>query len=257
MVSASGGSLGGPAVVPVMRRRRLLAGAATLVAAPVAGCVSVDASLDHRAPVTETITADVAAVAVQTTVGDVTVRAADHEDVVIEGTKLAARASDLDGVELVTALDGDRLDVMVDRDDLGNRFFGLRTRPDPDIDLELAVPRGVAVTEVDTAIGAVDLEATDGPTTVDTSTGDIAATAIRGGMTARATTGSVALESIAGPVTAETSAGDVTVVEIAGDVAIESTAGDVDARSIDGDLHVDTAVGSIEYDSVTGAVVIR
>lgn len=213
-------------MTPTASRRSILAGIAVGSVAGTAGCLSD--GRDAEESVTERRSAaDLSAVAVSTAIGDVAVRSTPRDQIVVDGRKAAVSPDDLETIELETATDGDCLELAVERDE-SRTLFGLR--PDPVLDLAVAVPDRLAVRDVDTRAGAV------------------AVNDVRGDLTAASETGDVRVADVDGTVSAATDAGSVEVVDPTSIDRLETDSGDITAilPGIDGDATIETSSGAVE-----------
>ncbi len=232
-------------------RRSVLAGAAGGVLCGVAGCLS--RSRDVEQTVTKTHTTDeLRAVTVSTTLGDVDVRATPTDAIDIEGQKAAVSRDDLESVGLSTTAADGVLDISVDRDD-ARTVFGLR--PDPVLDLSVAVPDRLEVRRIESKAGDLDVNDVVGNLQVTSETGAVSATAVEGIVSAATETGDLAVEdptSIDRLVT-DTGDVDVSLSGIDDDATIESSTGSIDLRvpdKLDLTLEITTETGEIEVTDV-------
>ncbi len=97
------------------------------------------------------------------------------------------------------------------------------------VDLELAVPTGVAVG-------------------VELAKGDIRASALQGPLAVDAARADVLVETVSGAVEVGTARGDVRVREVTGDVEIDVKHGDVTIRKVSGSVTAETVHGSIDVE---------
>ncbi|WP_436346862.1 DUF4097 family beta strand repeat-containing protein [Natronorubrum sp. FCH18a] len=232
-------------------RRSVLVGAAGGALCGVAGCLS--SSRDVEETVTKThATDELRAVTVSTTVSDVDVHATPTDAVDIEGQKAAVSRDDLESVGLSTATDGGILDVSVDRDD-SHTVFGIR--PDPVLDLSVAVPDRLEVRRIESQAGDIGVENVQGGLQLRTETGSVDATAVDGTVTAATETGAVVVDDPESIDRLVTDTGDVTasLPGLDGDAAIETSTGSVDLRvpdDLDLTLEITTETGEITVTDV-------
>ena len=213
-------------MTPTASRRSILAGIAVGTVAGWAGCLADGRDVEES--VTERRSAaDLSAVAVSTTIGDVAVRSTPRDEVVVDGRKAAVSPDDLETIGLETATEGDCLEVAVERDE-SRTLFGLR--PDPVLDLSVVVSDRLAVR------------------TVDTRTGDVDVSDVRGDLTAVTETGDVRVEAVDGTVSATTDAGAIELVDPASIERLETDSGDITAAlpGLEGDATVETSSGAVE-----------
>lgn len=179
--------------------------------------------------------------AVRNVNGPVSITGTDREDVEVRYTKRGPSRSALDRVSVETSVDdADGLRIAVDDPDSG------RTA----VDLEIAVPRRLALKAIRTANGAIDVRGTAGDAALETKNGRIAVADHEGYVDARTNNGAIDLTDVSGIDHVETTNGNVRadVRSIRTDAAIETTAGGIDVRigSIDADVVIETNVGSID-----------
>lgn len=232
-------------------RRAVVSVGVTAALAGVAGCLS--RSRDVERTVTERhATGVLRAVDVSTTIGDVEVVRSDADELAVEGQKAALSEDDLETIDLTTRSDGGVLELSVERDE-SRTLFGLR--PDPAVDLSIAVPEPVAVRRITTATG--DVGATDvmGDLTATTDTGDVSLDGIDGAVSTSTTSGAVEVADPESIDRLESETGDVTAAlpGIDGDATIETGSGDVDLRvpdRLDMTLEITTETGNITVSDV-------
>lgn len=220
----------------------------------LAGCIGTGTALEYTEPFEIYIDDTVTALAVETTVGSITIEGDDREDIAVEGEKLAAREADLGRVSLDQSVADGTLTLSADTDDIDNTFLGVQTRPTPDISLTVTVPRSMSISSVETNTGDVDIRRVDGPMTVTSTTGAVTLSSIVGDLEVEVTTGQVDLEDIDGAVDVEATTGSVQVSSVDDSVAVETTTGAIKVDGVAGDLIAETTVGSIEHTDVDGTV---
>ncbi|NHN41487.1 DUF4097 family beta strand repeat protein [Halorubellus sp. JP-L1] len=209
----------------MLSRRRLLAGTGTALAAALAGCSGLTPFVGKRQESSRSVGVEgVSALSAVVDVGDVSVRSADRDDVRVDVVKQSSSVNaDLSKLEF-------RVERPSDRVRLRGEWTGdSGLSGQPSLDLDVVVPRSLAVTRVRTDVGDVDVED------------------VRGDVRARTSTGDVTLRSVSGTARAETSTGDVVVGDVDGFDGAESSTGDVDVEipSIDGDTTVETSTGDV------------
>lgn len=218
-----------------MRRRHLLTSAAGIGLISLAGCISIGQARDESAYVSEEYQAtDIGEIHVETVMGDITITPGDGQNIDIEGRKAAATTSDLDSVELDVEVDGDTMLLEVEAEDIDSTLFGIQTRPDPKMDLDIKLPAGISVSSIETVTGSVSITDLVGETTIEVITGDTTVTDHDGHVDVDSTTGAVL------------------ITEVDGDVTARTTTGDIEVRDVDGDLTVETTTGTVTTDSITG-----
>lgn len=238
-------------MTPTTSRRSILAGIAVGTVAGVAGCLADGRDVEE--PVTERRSAtDLSAVTVSTAIGDVDVRSTSRDEVVVDGRKAAVSPDDLETIGLETVADGDCLEVAVQRDD-SRTLFGLR--PVPVLDLSVVVPDRLAVRDVDTRTGEIDVSDVRGDLTAVTETGDVRIEAVDGTVSATTDAGTIELVDPASIERLETDSGDITATlpDIERDATIETASGDVELRlpdRLDLTLDITTDSGEIAVSGV-------
>lgn len=173
--------------------------------------------------------------------GAVSIEGTDRDDVEVRWTKRGPSESALERVSIeATVDDGEELLIAVDD-------------PDPDrtaVDLDIAVPRRLALKTVTSANGTIDVRGTAGDAELETKNGRITVADHEGYVDARTKNGAVNTTDVTGIDRVEATNGKVTadVRSIRTDAAIETTAGEIDVRigSIDADVVLKTNVGSID-----------
>lgn len=229
-----------------MQRRALLAGAATGVAAALAGCTgdlfgdSVQESRERRFDLP-----DGAPVSVTNENGDVDVETHESEEISVDALVTVPSESRFEDVSVEASDEHGGLTVDVDVDGSTSRVS---------VDLDVRVPDGTAVTEV------------------QTRNGDVAVRDVASVDTAESANGDVTVRD-AGPVSsASTQNGDVGVdvpAPLPGDVGLRTENGDVDAavspdanatvdaRTVNGDVDVhelDLRDADVTESRVTGVL---
>ncbi|MFC7095934.1 DUF4097 family beta strand repeat-containing protein [Halobaculum marinum] len=234
-----------------LTRRRVLAGGATALLASIAGCSGATPFVGKRTERTETVALDGAErLAVQTDLGDVTIRTADREDIDVHIVKQASSVTaDITDLAFRVERSGDELlfrsEFTGDTELLGGR---------PSMSLDVTVPEALPVSSVQSQVGDLDVEDVVGDLDAETNTGDVRVRRVAGAVRATASTGDVVVdrpEALAG---ATTSTGHVTVdvPAIDDDTRVESETGDVAAavgRDVDAVLRARTSTGDV---SVSG-----
>ena len=139
-------------------RRGLLAGGAVAALSALAGCTSTTPLVGQRIEETETVGTDEAdSLAVETSTGSVTVRTADRDDVQVDIIKQSsAVTADVTDLHLRTERRGSWLRLYLEWTGEESLFGGR-----PSMNLDITVPASLAVTNVETATGSVDIDGTD------------------------------------------------------------------------------------------------
>ena len=101
------------------------------------------------------------------------------------------------------------------------------------VDITVNVPRELALAEIETRGGSVEVAG------------------IAGRVEAQTAGGSIHINDIGGRVTAETSGGSIDVGNVGGDVKLETAGGGITIRSVAGKVRAETAGGGIELGSAT------
>lgn len=229
----------------------MVASGAVVGVCGLAGCLSGDRDVERT--VTETYTADeLTAIAVETTIGDVAVETASDGGIDIEGQKAAISRDDLEMVGLEATVDDGVLELSVDHDE-SRSLFGLR--PDPVLDLSVAVPEELSVERVESGSGAVDATDVVGDLTVITETGDVTLAAVDGTVSVASETGAITVSDPASIDRLTNESGDVTasIPGLDGDATIETTTGAVELRlpdRLDLTLDLTTDTGEITVSDV-------
>ncbi|QLH76145.1 DUF4097 family beta strand repeat protein [Halosimplex rubrum] len=208
------------------RRRVLRAGAGLAGVVGLAGCVlstepyteSVERSFDPG---------DAEELAVRTDSGDVTLSAEDGDAVTGTVRKVSRAGEDaLDEVTVEGSVDDGRLTVAPQRPDSNTNVT---------VDLDLAVPEGLAVVEASSGNGDIEADGVAGDGTYSSTNGDVDVTGVDGFVTVASTNGDLAATDVGGLDGAETTNGDVTVdvAAMRGDATCRSRNGDVTAAVAD------------------------
>lgn len=232
---------------PTTTRRRLLAGGAVAALTSLAGCSGLTPFVGKREEEIRTVPIeDANALTVTADLGDVTVRATDRNDV---RARLVKQASS------VTA-DISKLRFRVKRAGSELRLRSEWTGGDsllggtPSMDVELDVPRSLAVPRAETAVGDVTVTDVAGDTAAQSRTGDVRVERVDGAVMASSRTGDVHVRDPSVLGGANTRTGDVVVdiPAIDGETRITSRTGDVEAAlstDLDADLTAQSEVGDV------------
>lgn len=207
-----------------MRRRTLLAGTGTALAAGSAGCLSlftttVEESFEERFEVS-----DETVLTVSNRNGEVTVEGTDDDQLTVAGEKQAGSDEALADID-VNIREGEQFVVEVDFS-AGSEFERRR------VDLTIDVPGGVTVDRVETANGEVTVEGVGGDVRATTSNGNVEVNGVDGYVDCETSNGDVDVRDTAGLAGAATSNGEVDVDLLAmdDDVTCRSSNGSVVVR---------------------------
>jgi hypothetical protein len=234
-----------------LTRRRALAGGATALLASLAGCSAATPFVGKRTERTETVSVgDAERLSVRVAVGDVTLRAADRDDLDVRVVKQSsAVTADLSELAFLAERDGG--DLVLRSEWRGDeRLLGGR----PSMDLDVALPRSFPVDRVEAAVGDVTLDGVAGDVDAESETGDVRARRVAGSVRAVTSTGDVVVDAPERLRDVRTETGDVAVdvPALDGDTAVRAETGDVEAAlapDLDADLRARTDTGDV---SVTG-----
>lgn len=239
-------------MVGMTSRRSVLAGAGAALSAALAGCSGLTPFVGKRQESTERVPVDDAsALAVAVDVGDVTVRAADREDVHVDVVKQSSSVNaDLSKLEFRVERPDDRLRLRGEWTGSG----GLSGKPS--MDLDVTVPSSLAVAATETQVGDVDVEGVTGDVSAASSTGDVTLRSVAGTASAATSTGDVVVEDVETFGGAEASTGDLTVEvpAVAGDTRAETSTGDVTAAigaDVDAELRASTSTGDVVVEELS------
>ena len=116
------------------------------------------------------------------------------------------------------------------------------------MNLDITVPASLAVTDVETATGSVDIDGTRGNLEVSGSTGSVELRNIDGDVDATTSTGSIDIMDVNGAVTASASTGSVEVRGPERLSGIDTSTGSiaVDVPTLDGDTDITASTGRID-----------
>lgn len=226
-------------------RRGVLAGGAAAIASALAGCSAMTPFVGRRRERTERVEIeDAESLSASLGTGDLTIRTEDREDVRLDIVEKSSYAgADLDDLHLRTdRVDGElRLRSEYDGDE--GLFGGSAS-----MDVDAKIPRSLAVNELETSTGDVDVREVDGDVTASASTGGIDLRNVDGDVTASVSTGEVHLVDVSGTASADASTGEVTIRNPGrlGDVETSTGEIDVDAPAIDGDTTISASTGDVD-----------
>lgn len=233
-------------------RRRLLAGCGTALLTALAGCSAATPFVGKETEATTTVgRRDAESLVVENDNGDVTVRAADRDDVQVRMVKQSSAA----GVDL------SNLELSTDREDgtlrLGSNWtgsdFALSGRPS--MSLRIDVPASLAVSELHTEAGTVDARGLTGDLTATTEAGAVTLRRIDGTVTASSETGRVSVRETraVGDLSTETGSVTARVPTIDGDTKFSSETGSVTVTltgDVDAELTASTEVGTVTVENL-------
>jgi len=199
-----------------MRRRRLLAAAATLTSVGTAGCIQIRRAETVRE---EQYDPPDGALSVVSREDDVAVERTTADVIEVRARKRYGPNADAD-VELEVDRTGSDLRITVPKHDSG-------TLSGATVDLEIGVPAGVRVASAETDDGDLAVADVAGPLSLATNDGDVVASDVEGDVTAETGDGDVSIRGVDGYVSATTRDGDVSVSDVNGVDGIRSHDGDV------------------------------
>lgn len=209
-------------------RRWFLAGAATLGAVALAGCLSTTGGISNGSKSALYVVPEDRSLRVAAENGDVRVVADDGLDRVQVRSTVASNGlgNPLESAPVETGLENDRyvIHARAERDG----FLGGRVTHD----VEVRVPPGIRVDRVETANGRVEVSGVVGDVHASSRNGDVAATSVDGVVSLESANGDVTATATRGVAEARTGNGDV-VVELAAldrDATLRSGNGDVTVR---------------------------
>jgi DUF4097 and DUF4098 domain-containing protein YvlB len=185
-------------------------------------------------PIDETVPARAdAEVTIENLSGSVSVVAGDGSDVHIGGT-LSKDAS-----RLAVETDDEEINIEV--------MYPKHVENIEDTDLEVRVPRGVAV-RVETVSATVTIDGVEGEVDVETVSGSI-------GVTTAASRDGVRLESVSGSIRVRGNIQDVRAESVSGKIEIAETRGEVEASTTSGSLEISGGEFTVvECASVSGEI---
>ena len=149
--------------------------------------------------------------------GAIEIRSGEGKDVVVEIEKRGPTQESIDGLQIETKQDGNRVDVEVKKPAGRSVFFGIGSHMSPSAKLIVTMPR-------------------------------------EGNVTARSGDGSIRVEDVHGKLELRTGDGSIRARDIGGDMSLSTGDGSVTLDSADGDLAVDTGDGSVSVSGRLGAV---
>jgi hypothetical protein len=209
-------------------RRRFLAGAATVGAVALAGCLSTAGGISNGSKSAMYTVGDGLSLRVAAENGEVRVVADDGLDRVKVRSTVASNGlgNPLKSAPVETAVENDRYVVHARAERDG--FLGGRVRHD----VEVRVPADVRVDRVETANGRVHVSGVVGDVHASSQNGDVSASDVDGVVRLESANGDVTATATRGVAEARTGNGDVTV-ELAAldrDATLRSGNGDVTVR---------------------------
>ncbi|WP_276272277.1 DUF4097 family beta strand repeat-containing protein [Haloarcula litorea] len=234
-------------------RRTFLAGGAAAALTALTGCSATTPFVGKREESTRTVdAAGLDSLAVDTQIGDIRVVGTDRDDVRIRAVKQASSVrADISKLSLDVQRSDGTLRLQSDWTGSTGLFAG---RPSLDLDVEL--PRSLAVDGVRTRVGDADVTDVAGDLEVRSDTGDVSASGVAGAVTAISQTGDVTVRSpeVLAEATAQTGDVDVEIPAIDGETTVETQTGDVTARvaaDLDAALVAQTQTGDVRVDGLT------
>lgn len=205
--------------------------------------------------------------------GDLEVRGGSGNEALIRGKVCASKEEWLDEATIETE-GGRNAEIAVDLPETSG--WSLTGSNYTYMDLEVEVPRGIAVSvddssgdadisglasvEVSDSSGDIEISDIEGDVSVKDSSGDIEVERVGGNvLVVNDSSGDVEIDGVDGSVRVEgDSSGDMEFTDIGRDVWVErDSSGDIVARGVGGDFTVDRdGSGEIRYSEVTGSVSI-
>jgi DUF4097 and DUF4098 domain-containing protein YvlB len=231
-----------------------------VVAATIAVTPSVDAALvfleDHTAPRNATVDARGARVIrIHARAGWLKIRGQEGAaNVEVRGTARASEEEWLDDIKLIAERKGDVVEIEVE---MAERNYRDMDRGHRALDLDIAVPAGVAL-EVQDSSG--DLEIRDvGALELSDSSGEIRLANIGGALEIEDSSGEMRIDGVRGDVRVRDSSGGIDIERITGSVdVVEDSSGEIDVRDVSGTVRVGRdSSGSINVDTVGGDFVVE
>ncbi|MCX6557711.1 MAG: DUF4097 family beta strand repeat-containing protein [Candidatus Aminicenantes bacterium] len=128
--------------------------------------------------------------------------------------------------------------------------------PDARIDLDVRVPRGLALA-IDDGSGDILIRDCDGNLELEDGSGDIHLTNIKGQVDIEDGSGEITLAKIGGALKIEDGSGDIELEDAGNDVTIDDGSGDMRLQRVLGSVTVDDGSGDIEIDGVEKDVTIE
>lgn len=233
-----------------MTRRRLLGGVTAVSSAALAGCTSMTPFVGLHLEETETIDpSDAETVSIVGDVGTVSAVGSDRDDLFVEVEKQSSSIrSDLEQLVLDATHHEDALELQ--------SVYEAETgwmESEPTMDLDLEVPKELALEHISTSVGQVTIREVTGDLTIESSTGTVDVEGVDGAVGAETSTGRVEIRDVERLNDVRTSTGrvDVEVPAIDGDTSITTSTGQVEAAvspDIDAELEVRTSTGRIDVD---------
>lgn len=242
-----------------------------LFAAVASGCLTPGSAYGQRSTAERSATLAVdgaSELSVTAGAGDLVIEARESAtEVQIKGTARARRESDLDGIQIRTDRDGDRL-VVVTEIPNGNNQLDLTIVLPKGLTLEVddgsgdAEIRGIsgAFLEVNDGSGNLDIRNIEADTEVDDGSGNLELRSITGTVEVEDGSGDVFIAAVTGTVTIEEDgSGNITLTDVASDVRIEDDgSGDIDIRDVGGSVRIEEdGSGNITVSDVGGDFIVR
>lgn len=225
-------------------RRRLLGGCGVAGVAALAGCSGSTPLVGRQLESSETIDpADSEMVSVEVVSGDVTIDGDDRDDIDLDIVKQSSSIrTDLKELHFEYDHDGDTLELRSDWDGSEGWF-----RSRPSLDLDIAMPRELAIDRIDTSTGRVTVRNVEGEMSLDTTTGRVTAENVDGSVIGDTTTGRVTIEDITGTASADTTTGRIEIHDVGriGDLSATTGRISTDVPAIDGDTTISALTGQV------------
>lgn len=233
-----------------LTRRDALTGGAVAVLAGLAGCSGMTPFVGKQIENSRTIDpSGIDDLVVDLDGGDVTLQAAERQDLAIEYVKKSSSVQvDLSKLHFRTTRSGGTLSLQSEWNG-GDNTFGGR----PQLALDAIVPRQLSVSRIDTVVGDVTVTGTAGDITLETETGDLVVTGVEGTVTATTNTGDVEVTDpeVIGDLRTNTGDVEADVPAIEGTTRVATDTGDVSVRvasDVNADLVARTETGEVTID---------
>lgn len=226
-------------------RRRLLTGSAGSLTALLAGCTGSTPFVGQRLESHRTLSAsDIGQLSVVGEVSSIEIAGEDRDDIAIDIVKKASSLrTPLEKLSVTTSIQDGRLDIQTEFTGETGWFGG-----PPSVDLDIAIPRSIAVEHVASVIGEATIRHVTGDLSIEATTGGVTVEDHDGSVDVRTTTGRIDVDDVTGTVAAEASTGRVSVTNVGttGDLGTSTGRIEAEVRAIDGDTAITTGTGRIE-----------
>jgi len=119
----------------------------------------------------------------------------------------------------------------------------------PDIRLEIKLPRKVGKVTLSSASGSINISNVNGQLTINTASGDIVLSSITGPIAINTASGDILLSDTKGATTINTASGDITLHDVSGLERVETASGDISGSLSEGSLD-----HAVSLKSVSGGI---